>query len=105
MYGGLYALGGTNSVRSPDAAVTSSKSRLSSIGLKAVLRTQYELRSRSVRVGGSLPLPHYRLAHLGQHVGSKPSSPFVVPVLTGICGFVAASIPPKGQYCSNENDD
>ena len=22
--------------------------------------------------------------------------PFVVPILTGICGFVAASIPPKG---------
>ena len=24
------------------------------------------------------------------------TAPFVVPVLTGTCGFVAASIPPKG---------
>ena len=34
-------------------------------------------------------------------------APFVVPVLTGICGFVAASIPPKGgttnTVCKNQN--
>ena len=28
----------------------------------------------------------------------KVIAPFVVPVLTGTCGFVAASIPPKGRY-------